>query len=164
MNQDFITDSSFWVAISFIIFLILVFRPLSRQLSDGLDQKIKELKEKLDKSKSLKTEAEKIYKEQLQKQKENESVIKRIDDETKREIKKIEKQITREIESNMMRKIKNFDQISTQMQNDLKDELKEKIMQNVLAYTEVRIKKNLSGKHNNQLIEKSLKNIPKNLL
>ena len=71
MNQDFITDSSFWVAISFIIFLILVFRPLSRQLSDGLDQKIKELKEKLDKSKSLKTEAEKIYKEQLQKQKDH---------------------------------------------------------------------------------------------
>ncbi|MFL2661845.1 MAG: hypothetical protein ACJ0G4_07910 [Alphaproteobacteria bacterium] len=154
----------FGVAISFIIFLILVFRPLSRQLSNGLDKKINDLKQKLDESKNLKTEAEKIYKEQLEKQKENESLIKRIGDETKREIKKIEKQVSREIELNMMRKIKNFDQISTQMQNDLKDELKAQIMQNVLDYTEVRIRKNLSGKHNSQLIEKSLKNIPKNLL
>tara|TARA_X000001036_G_scaffold318573_1_gene296985 strand:+ start:71 stop:565 length:495 start_codon:yes stop_codon:yes gene_type:complete len=164
MNQEFIADSSFWVAISFIIFLILVFRPLSRQLSNGLDKKINDLKRKLDESKNLKTEAEKIYKEQVEKQKENESLIKRIGDETKREIKKIEKQVSREIELNMMRKIKNFDQISTQMQNDLKDELKAQIMQNVLDYTEVRIRKNLSGKHNSQLIEKSLKNIPKNLL
>lgn len=164
MNQEFIADSSFWVAISFIIFLILVFRPLSRQLSNGLDKKINDLKRKLDESKNLKTEAEEIYKEQVEKQKENESLIKRIGDETKREIKKIEKQVSREIELNMMRKIKNFDQISTQMQNDLKDELKAQIMQNVLDYTEVRIRKNLSGKHNSQLIEKSLKNIPKNLL
>ena len=137
MNQEFIADSSFWVAISFIIFLILVFRPLSRQLSNGLDKKINDLKRKLDESKNLKTEAEKIYKEQVEKQKENESLIKRIGDETKREIKKIEKQVSREIELNMMRKIKNFDQISTQMQNDLKDELKAQIMQNVLDYTEV---------------------------
>lgn len=164
MNSIFITDSSFWVAISFIIFLILVFRPLSKQLSNSLDQKINDLKQKLDESKNLKIEAEKIYKEQLERQKENESLIKKIGDETKREIKKIEKQINDEIELNMIRKIKNFDQISTQMQNDLKDELKEKIMQNVLDYTEVRIRKNLSSKHNDQLIEKSLKNIPKNLI
>jgi len=164
MNTSFITDSSFWVAISFIIFLILIFRPLSKQLSNSLDQKINDLKQKLDESKDLKIEAEKIYKEQLERQKENESLIKKIGDETKREIKKIEKQINDEIELNMIRKIKNFDQISTQMQNDLKDELKEKIMQDVLDYTEIRIKKNLSSKHNDQLIEKSLKDIPKNLI
>lgn len=157
-------DSSFWVATSFIIFIILVFKPLSKQLSNGLDQKINDLKKKLDESRNLKKEAEKIYKHQMEQKKENESLIKRIADETEREIKKIEKQINKEIELNMMRKIKNFDQISTQMKNDLNEELKAHIMQNVLNYTELRIKKNLSSKHNAQLIEKSLKDIPKNIL
>ena len=54
-------DSSFWVATSFIIFIILVFKPLSKQLSNGLDQKINDLKKKLDESRNLKKEAEKIY-------------------------------------------------------------------------------------------------------
>lgn len=164
MNLSFMNDSSFWVAISFVIFVILVFKPLSKQLSNGLDQKINDLKRRLDESKNLKMEADKIYKHQLEQKKENELLIRRIADETEREIKKIEKQINKEIELNMMRKIKNFDQISTQMKNDLNEELKAQIMQKVLNYTEIRIKKNLSSKHNAQLIEKSLKNLPKNLL
>ena len=41
--------------------------------------------------------------------------------------------------------------------------LKNEIMEKVIKYTEVRIKKNLSNKFNKKLIENSLKNIPKQL-
>ncbi len=161
MNLNFLNDSTLWVAISFLLFVILAFKPLASQLSLGLEKKIADLKKSLDESRSLKEEAEKLYKEQIVKQKENSMLIKKIKEDTSREIKKIKSQIEKDIEFNMLRKINNYNQISNQMENDLKVELKKKIMKKVIHYTEVRIKKNLSKKYNSKLIDESLKKIPK---
>lgn len=163
MNLEILNDSTIWVAISFILFVILVFKPLSTQLSNSLDKKILGLQKSLDDSKKLKNEAEKLLKEQLTKQKENSDLIKRIQLETNKEIKKIKLQIDKEIEMNMIRRINNYDQISLHLENKIKNELKNEIMEKVIKYTEVRIKKNLSNKFNKKLIENSLKNIPKQL-
>jgi len=163
MNFEFLNDSTIWVAISFILFVILVFKPMTKQLSTGLDVKISTLKKSLDDSIKLKTEAEKLYKEQLSKQQENANLIKRIQEETKREIKNIKLQIDKEIEMNMLRKINNYNQISLHLENKVKGELKKEIMDNVIKYTEFRIKKNLSEKYNQKLIENSFKNISKQI-
>ena len=63
----------------------------------------------------------------------------------------------------MLRKIKNYDLISIQLENNVKDELKKQILEKVVNYTENRIKKDLSETQNNKFIENSLKNIPKHL-
>ena len=163
MNFEFLNDSTIWVAISFILFVILVFKPMTKQLSTGLDDKISTLKKSLDDSIKLKIEAEKLYKEQLSKQQENANLVKRIQEETKREIKNIKLQIDKEIEMNMLRKINNYNQISLHLENKVKGELKKEIMDNVIKYTEFRIKKNLSEKYNQKLIENSFKNISKQI-
>ena len=163
MDFNFLDDPILWVAISFIIFLVLSLKPILNGISDSLEKKIIELKKSLDESINLKNEADKLYKQQLVKQKENELLIKRIQEDTKTEVKKITKQIEQEIESNMIRKINNFDQMSKQMEHNLKTELKSQITEKVIAYTEYRIKKELSKKHNEKLVENSLKNIPKQL-
>jgi F0F1-type ATP synthase membrane subunit b/b' len=128
-----------------------------------LEKKIQDLKKNLDESKVLKEEAEKLYNEQLSKQKENSIIIKRIEEGTKKEIKDIKQNIEKEIELSMLRKIKNYDQISTQMENDLRENLKNEIMEKVTLYTEARIRKNLLDKHNNKFVKDSLKKIPKQL-
>ncbi len=163
MNFNFLDNSTLWVAISFILFVILVFKPLLNQFSVGLENKIEELKKSINESKTLKLEAEKMFKLQLDKQKENIKLIKRIEDETKNEIKNIKFQLDKEIEQNMLRKINNYSQLSSQMESKLKDELKNEIIENVIKYTEFRIKNNLSKKFNEDLIDDSLKNIPKQL-
>ncbi len=163
MNFEFLNDSTIWVAISFILFVILVFKPMTKQLSTSLDDKISTLKKSLDDSIKLKIEAEKLYKEQLSKQQENANLVKRIQEETKREIKNIKLQIDKEIEMNMLRKINNYNQISLHLENKVKGELKKEIMDNVIKYTKFRIKKNLSEKYNQKLIENSFKNISKQI-
>ena len=140
-----------------------IFKPLLNQFSVGLENKIEEFKKSINESKALKLEAEKMFKLQLDKQKENIRLIKRIEDETKNEIKNIKFQLDKEIEQNMLRKINNYSQLSSQMENKLKDELKNEIIGNVIKYTESRIKNNLSKKFNEDLIDDSLKNIPKQL-
>jgi len=164
MSIEILNDSTFWVSLSFIIFVFITFKPILTQLSDSLDKKINDLKKNIDESKKLKIEAEKLYKEQLEKQKDNQNLIKRIEEDTNKEIIRMKSQIEQDIEQSMLRKIYNYNLVSSQMENNLKNEMKKHIMEKVVKYTEFRIKKNLSNKQNIQLVENSIINIPKKII
>ena len=161
MSIEVLDDSTLWVSLSFVIFVFITFKPILTQLSDSLDRKINDLQNHIDESKQLKNEAEKLYKDQLEKQKDNHNLIRRIKEDT---IKKIKSQIEQDIEQSMLRRINNYNLISSQMENNLKNEMKKHIIEKVIKYTEIRIKKNLSNKQNIQFVENSIVNIPKKLI
>ena len=162
MSIEFLDDSTLWVSLSFIIFVCITLKPMLAQLSDSLEKKIDDLKKNIEESKQLKLEAEKLYNDQLEKQKDNINLIKRIKEDTNKEIKKIKSQIERDLEQSMLRRINNYNLISSQMENNLKNDMKKHIMEKAIKYTEIRIKKNLSKKQNLKLVENSIINIPKN--
>ena len=162
MSIEFLDDSTLWVSISFIIFVCIVLRPVLTQISGSLEKKIDDLKKNIEESQQLKLEAEKLYKDQLEKQKDNSNLIKRIKEDTNKEIKRIKYQVERDIEQTMLRRINNYNLISSQMENTLKNDMQKNIMEKVIKYTEIRIKKNLSNKQNLKLVENSIINIPKN--
>tara|TARA_B100000886_G_scaffold300605_1_gene229680 strand:- start:55 stop:549 length:495 start_codon:yes stop_codon:yes gene_type:complete len=164
MDIDVLNNSTFWVSLSFIIFVFITFKPLLTQLSESLDRKINDLQKNINESKQLKIEAENLYKEQLEKQKNNENLIRRIQDDTNKEIKRIKSQIEQDIEQSILRRINNYNLISSQMENNLKNEMKKNIMQKVIEYTKIRIKQNLSNKQNTRLVENSIINIPKKII
>ena len=164
MTIEVLNDSAFWVSLSFIIFVLITFKPILNQLSDSLDKKIDDLQKNINDSKQLKIEAEKLYKEQLEKQKDNHNLIRRIKEDTNKEIKRIKFQIEQDIEQSMLRRINNYNLMSSQMENNLKDEMKKHIMEKVIKYTEIRIKQNLSNKQNTRLVENSIINIPKKII
>ena len=164
MSIEVLDDSTLWVSLSFVIFVFITFKPILTQLCDSLDRKINDLQNHIDESKQLKNEAEKLYKDQLEKQKDNHNLIRRIKEDTSKEIKKIKSQIEQDIEQSMLRRINNYNLISSQMENNLKNEMKKHIMEKVIKYTEIRIKKNLSNKQNIQFVENSIVNIPKKLI
>jgi F0F1-type ATP synthase membrane subunit b/b' len=162
MSIEFLDDSTLWVSLSFIIFLCITLNPMLTQLSGSLEKKIDDLKKNIEESKQLKLEAEKLYEGQLEKQKDNSNLIKRIKEDTNKEIKRIKSQIEKDVEQTMLRRINNYNLISSQMENNLKNDMKKLIMEKAIKYTEIRIKKNLSNKQNLKLVENSIINIPKN--
>ena len=162
MSIEFLDDSTLWVSLSFIIFVCITIKPMLAQLSDSVEKKIDDLKKNIEESQQLKLEAEKLYKDQLEKQKDNSNLIKRIKEDTNKEIKRIKYQVERDIEQTMLRRINNYNLISSQMENTLKNDMQKNIMEKVIKYTEIRIKKNLSNKQNLKLVENSIINIPKN--
>ena len=164
MGIEVLNNSTFWVSLSFIIFVFITFKPILTQLSESLDKKINDLQKNINESKQLKVEAEKLYKEQLEKQKDNENLIRRIQDDTNKEIKRIKSQVEQDIEQSILRRINNYNLLSSQMENNLKNEMQKNIMQKVIKYTEIRIKKNLSNKQNTRLVENSIINIPKKII
>ena len=47
-DLNILDDSTLWVAVSFIIFLMLIYRPLKTMIIENLDKKIIELNSHLD--------------------------------------------------------------------------------------------------------------------
>ena len=64
IDLSILDDATIWVAISFLLFVILIFKPVKSQISDNLNKKIDDLKNKIDEAQKLKIEAEKLHKEQ----------------------------------------------------------------------------------------------------
>ena len=85
-NLNFLDNATLWVAISFVIFVFLVFKPLKNMMLTSLDKKIAELKLQLEESKKLKVkvsndEIDKIlrkYKKLKRKEKSNLSQVKKL--------------------------------------------------------------------------------------
>ena len=149
-------NATLWVSTSFVIFVVITYNPLKKITNDALENKITELKKSLEESQALKIEAEKLYKSHLLKQKQNDEKIRKMQNEADLEAKKIKENIQKEIDTNILRKKKNFDLVTSQMESQVKQELKKEIIRQTLIFTKIRIKKHLKKKHTNQLIEESL--------
>ena len=57
------SDPKFWILISFIVFVILMIKPFKSMMIGGLDSKIEEIKQNIDKSLESFTEAEEKLKD-----------------------------------------------------------------------------------------------------
>ncbi|MFL2679295.1 MAG: hypothetical protein ACJ0GH_02820 [Alphaproteobacteria bacterium] len=161
MTIDFniLNDATLWVGISFLIFILLIFRPIKKQVLDNLDKKIIELKSDLEESKKLKNDAELLYEEHERKQEENIKKIENLKLSTKKEIEAIKDRIQKDIESTIIRKKQNFEQMTSQMELKMTDQLKSEILKKTIMFTEIRIKKKLEKKHNKKLIDESLQKL-----
>ena len=163
MDVKILDDATLWVAISFLIFIILVFKPLAKKISSNIETKINELKKNLDDAKKLKDEASLLYDQHLSKQKESLEKIEKMKKDILEESNRIKKKIATELDLSMSRKQKNFEQISSQMELKIKEEIKNEILRQAILYTEHRIKKTISKKHNEKFVEDSLNKLSKHL-
>tara|TARA_B100001989_G_C24355335_1_gene371765 strand:+ start:107 stop:607 length:501 start_codon:yes stop_codon:yes gene_type:complete len=163
IDTNVLDNATLWVAISFIIFVILVFKPLKNMMLKNLDNKIAELKFQLEESKKLKEEAEKLFTEQNKKYQETLVKIKKINADAIYESKIIKKKIEEDIKNSFMRKDMSFKQLSSQMELKVREDLKKEIIKKTLYYTEYKIKKKLKKSHNSKLISESLSKLTSHL-
>ena len=84
-------DPQFWVAIAFVIFLILIFNPVRKILKSSLDSKINEISKSIDEAENIKTETQEALSGIKKRQNEVEIEIQNIYNEAKERILFIEK-------------------------------------------------------------------------
>ena len=163
MDFSILDDATLWVGISFILFVVMVIRPLTSMFSKNIDIRISTLKKEIDEAKKLKIEAENLLNEYKEKEKRNTQYIEELKKQTKKEAKDIEERIKKDIELAITRKEANYELIVKQMESNLKEKLQNEIMTKTLKFTQSRIEKNISEKHNDDFIDESLKKLPKQL-
>ena len=163
MDFNILNDATLWVGISFILFVLLVIKPITSIFSKNIDVQISTLKKEIDEAKNLKIEAENLLNEHKEKEKKNKQYIEELKQQTKKETTNIEERIKKEIELAITRKESNYELIVKQMESNLKEKLQNEIMTKTLKFTKSRIEKNISEKHNDDFIDESLKKLPKQL-
>lgn len=56
-------DESFWIAVSFVVFLYFAYKPIKKAIINSLDARINEIKENLAQSERIKAEAKELLEE-----------------------------------------------------------------------------------------------------
>jgi F-type H+-transporting ATPase subunit b len=143
-------DATFWVAISFIIFcLIIIYKKIPQVISNLLDNKINEIKSEIDNAKNLKLESEQLlekYKNKIQEaHAESNQIINNEKKETEIFIKESEKKFEQLIDN----KKRSLEQKLEQMKiKAIKD------MQNISNKIAIEaVKKIISGQENSEAIK-----------
>lgn len=82
------SDPTFWVALAFVCFIALVFKPISKFATSALDSRAEKIKEELDEAEKLRNEAQDLLAQYQRKQrdasKEAEEIIQHAKDEAER--------------------------------------------------------------------------------
>ena len=84
MDFGILNDATLWVGISFILFVLLVIRPLTSMFSKNIDIRINNLKKEIDEAKKLKIEAENLLNEHKEKEKKNTQYIEELKKQKKK--------------------------------------------------------------------------------
>ncbi len=81
--EHYLHDPSFWVAIAFLIFVVLAWKPLGKFLATSLDARAENIAKELREAVALREEAQSLLAEYQRKQRDNLDEAKRIIEQTK---------------------------------------------------------------------------------
>ncbi len=93
-------DESFWLAVSFVIFLYLVYRPAKKAILNSLDAKILEVQEKVLQAEKLKEDAALLFKHTNAQIKKLETLRSQMIEDSN--------EVTKKIIQEKLKKLKNF--------------------------------------------------------
>ena len=119
-------DATFWVAISFLIFVVVLFYlKVPQKIYDSLDESIKKIKKEIDEAEKLKDEAKNIlseYETKISKSKQEVNLlIKKAQNESEKNIIKINEEFHNIFENRKKLAEEKIKQMKTQTIKDLKN-------------------------------------------
>ena len=150
------SDPQFWVAVSFILFIAVIFNPVRKILTSSLDAQIKDIKNKIDEVESLKNEAQKALDELKDRETKVENEIQNLNLEAEKRIAELKNmsssKLTDQIEK---RKILAENKIE-QLVRDTNNSIKNYISSVAIEATRNILLQNLSKDKKSALIEESI--------
>ena len=118
-------DSTFWVAISFVIFFgVLIYFKIPRKINEALDTKISEIKNELDESEKLRIETKKLLEDSQSKLSSAVKESKKIIDQAKNDSEKMVSELELKFENSAKIK-KELMMLEFKLNTDLKGKEKE---------------------------------------
>ncbi len=150
------SDPQFWVAVSFLLFVIAIFNPVKKILTSSLDSQINEIKNKIHESENIKNEAQNTLSELKARENEVERELNslKIDSENKiSELKKLSSiKLTEQIEKRKLLAESKIDQLVRDTNTSIKNYITEATIN---ATTNI-LKNNLSEEKKSELIKQSV--------
>ncbi len=150
------SDPQFWVFVAFIIFIGAVFNPVRKMLSTGLDSKIKEIENSVNKAEKVKNDSQITLSEIKKKQNEVKDTINSINKEAKDKIAIIETEAHAKLKEQIEKRKTLASLKIEQMTRDANTEIHEFITLTAIAATIDILKKKLNDQEKQKLINQSI--------
>ena len=154
--MEILDNATLWVGVSFMLFILLVFKPLLKSTNRSLDDKIINIKNKLEDAKKLNLESEKIYNEIEKDRIAGEMKINMILENALKEAKDIEEKMKNNLQETIKKKENQLKQRLQQTKIKFEKEISSEILRSSIDVTKKRIISDLSDSKNNSLVENSI--------
>ena len=161
--DSLIQDPTFWVAVAFVVFVVLVFKPIKGALIGGLDAKIAEIRQEVEEAEKLREEAQSLLanyqRQQRQAIQDSEAIVARAKEEAERhraEADEAMKDMVRRQEEQAREKIAQAEAAAIQEVRSMSVEL-------AMAAAEKLLADRLAGDEGSRLIDNSIEDIPRKL-
>ena len=154
--MEILDNATLWVGVSFVLFVLLVFKPLLKSTNESLDDKINDIKKKLEDANKLNLESEKIYSEIEKDRIAGEMKIKNILDNASKEARDIEEKMKNNLDETIKKKENQLEQKLMQTKIKFEKEISSEILRSSVEVTKKRIINDLSDSKNNSLVENSI--------
>jgi len=150
------SDPQFWVFIAFIIFIGVIFHPVRKILSTGLDSKIQEIKDSINQAEKVKNDSQITLSEIKKKQNEVKETINLLNKETKDKIAIIEENARAKLKEQMDKRNTLASIKIEQMTRDANTEIQQYITLTALSATVDILNKKLNDQEKQKLINQSI--------
>ena len=153
------SDPKFWITISFIIFIALIFNPIRKILGTSLDLKIKEIKDSIDEAENLKNETQITLSEIKKRQNEVKTEIQEIHSNANLKIKNLESETHKKLNEQMSKRELMANSKIEQMARDANISIQKNISDTSIKVAISLIEEKLDDNEKKNLINQSIKDL-----
>lgn len=131
-------DESFWIAVCFVIFIVLTYRPIKKAIINSLDSRIDEIKKNMEQTQKLRDDAriilEQIELEMKSFESREQAILESAESSTSRMVESKTKEIDMQISRMRDSAEKSIGTIKAKASRELKDEFTDHVMTLVRTY------------------------------
>ena len=150
------SDPQFWVAVSFILFIVAIFNPVRKILTSSLDAQISDIKNKIDEVENLKNEAQKALDELKDRETKVEKEIENLKLESEKRIADLKNMSSSKLAVQIEKRKVLAENKIEQLVRDTNNSIKNYISSVAIEATRNILLQNLSKDKKSDLIEKSI--------
>ena len=152
-------DPQFWVAVSFVLFIAVIFNPVRKILISSLDAQIKEIKSKIDEAENLKNEAQKTLSELKTRESEVEKEIKELKINSEKKIVELKELYSKKLSEQIEKRKILAENKMEQLVRDTNISIKNYITSVAIEATKNILQNNLTNENKSNLINESIKDL-----
>lgn len=161
--EAILQSAEFWVAVSFIVFVLAIFRPAKRILLAALDQRIAQIRADVEEAQRLREEAQQALATYQRRQREAMQEAERIIAHAREEAERTMARAEAELEEMIKRREQQAADKIAQAEAAAMDEIRDKAVDLAVAATAKILEEKMRGKAGEQALSAAIKSLPDKL-
>ncbi len=152
-------DPTFWVAVAFLVFVVLAARPVSGALAGALDARSARIRTELEEAQALREEAQKTVAEFKRKQRDALKEAEQILDHAKLEAKRLRERAERDLEATLERRENAALDKIAQAEAEALQEVRDRAIEVALVATAKLIAENMGPDRSGAMIDRAIRDL-----